>query len=207
MRYRVESSPLIPPELQEPYSYLSTALFETRESLHALESLYMDAGLVDLLNRIAPAFFAFVKEVLAHNIILSIARLTDKPEIGGRENLTLSRLVLELSDQKYSELRTQLDGKCKRIEEMRDPIRLYRNKLLAHADRAECLNANSKLGENISIMFIRELLKEIGDFLNTFDFAFTKSETSYDEPIDTYENVTAFIDYLRKTCEGRSAAE
>jgi hypothetical protein len=104
MRYRVKSSPLIPPELQEPYGYLSTALFQTRESLHALESLYMDAGLVDPLNRIAPGFFAFVQELLAHNIILSIARLTDKPEIGGRENATLSRLVQELSKQNYPEL-------------------------------------------------------------------------------------------------------
>jgi hypothetical protein len=64
----------------------------------------MDAGLVDPLNRIAPGFFAFVQELLAHNIILSIARLTDKPEIGGRENATLSRLVQELSKQNYPEL-------------------------------------------------------------------------------------------------------
>jgi hypothetical protein len=205
MRYRVESSQLIPPELQEPYSYLSTALFETRESLHALENLYMDAGVIDLLNRIAPAFFAFVKEVLVHNIILSIARLTDKPQTGGQENLSLSRLVFELSDQKYSELRTQLDEKSKRIEEMSCPIRLYRHKLLAHADRAEVLKENTSLGEKISISVFRELVNEVADFLNMFNFAFTKSETSYDEPIDTYGNVRDFIAYVQKTRKAPAA--
>ena len=198
MRHRVEASPLIPEELRKLYGYLSSALFEARESLHALENLYMDAGVVALLNRTAPAFCILVEEVLVNNIILSIARLTDQPQIGQHENLTLSRLVLELSEQKYPELRAQLDEKCKRIEEMSNPVRLYRHKLLAHADKAECLKANTNLGDEIFISLIRELIKEIGDFLNTFDYEFTKSETSYDEPISTYEGVTDFIAYLQK---------
>jgi AbiU2 len=198
MRHRVKASPLIPEELRELYGYLSSALFEARESLHALENLYMDAGVVALLNRTAPAFFILVEEVLVNNIILSIARLTDQPQTRQHENLTLSRLVLELSERKYSDLGAQLDEKCKRIEEMSNPVRLYRHKRLAHADKAVCLKANMSLSDEISISLIRELIKEIADFLNTFDYEFTKGETSYDEPISTYEGVTDFIAYLQK---------
>jgi AbiU2 len=127
---RINPSPLIPQQLRELYGYLSGALIETYEAFCALQRLYMDEDVVASMNSTAAEFFAFVKEVLAQHIILSIARLTDKPQTGGQDNSTLSRLVLELSDQKYSELRTQLDEKCKRIEQMRDPIRLYRNSCL-----------------------------------------------------------------------------
>ncbi len=92
----------------------------------------MDKDVVALNeSQCSPEFFVLLQELLTHNIFLCIARLTDKPEVGGRENLTLSRLVRELSDQKYSELRSRLDEKCKKIEELSDPVRLYRHKLLA----------------------------------------------------------------------------
>ena len=134
------------------------------------------------------------------NIILSIARLTDKAESGRKppqENLTLSRLVLELSDPKYSELRTGLDEKCKRIEEMSDPIRSYRHKVLAHADKVECLKPNTEVGKDISIKLIREVLEQIADFLNAFDYEFTKAEVHYPStPRDVTED---FIVYLQKS--------
>lgn len=75
----------------------------------------MNKDVVALMNRVAPEFFVLLRELLAHDIFLCIARLTDKPEVGRRENLTLSRLVLGLSDQKYSTLRSRLDQKCKKI--------------------------------------------------------------------------------------------
>ena len=159
----------------------------------------MNDDVVASLNSTAPDFFALLQQLLVHNIFLCIARLTDKPEIGGRENLTLSRLVLELSDQKYSELHIRLDEKCKRIEDMSVPVRLYRHKLLAHADRVECLKANTDLGEKITIKLIRELLEQIGAFLNTFDFEFTNAETDYPDFVRTHSDVTNdLIAYLRK---------
>jgi AbiU2 len=197
---RVEPSPSIPQELRKLYGYLSSALTEAHESLRALERLYLNDDVVALLNSTAPEFFALLQQLLVHNIILYIARLTDEPETGGRENLTLSRLVLELSsNQKYSELRTRLDEKCKRIEKMSCPIRLYRHKLLAHADRVEGLTPNTKLGKEISILTFRKLLKQIADFLNTFDYEFTNAETDYADLIRTHGDVTNdFIAYLRK---------
>jgi hypothetical protein len=62
-----------------------------------------------------------------------------------------------------------LDDKCKKIEELSDLVRLYRHKLLAHADKVECLKENTDLGEKIPIKLVRELLEQIADFLNTFD--------------------------------------
>lgn len=199
IRHRVNPSASIPQELGEPYGYLSSALIGTYESLHALERLYMDAGVVALLNSTAPEFFVLLRELLVDNIILSIARLTDKATTGGQENWTLSRLVLKLSDQKYSELHTRLHEKYQRIEKMSRPITLYRHKLLAHADRVECLKANTELGKKISIKFIRELLEQIADFLNTFDYEFTNATTDYADLIRTHRDVTNdFIAYLRK---------
>ena len=158
----------------------------------------MDEGVVALLNGTeAPEFFVLLQGLLVDNIILSIARLADKAESGTRENLTLSRLVQELSDnQKYSELRTRLDEKCTRIEKMSCPIRLYRHKLLAHADRVESLNPNTEVGKDISIKLIREVLEQIADFLNTFDYEFTNAETHY--PSAPQDVTDDFIAYLQK---------
>jgi HEPN superfamily AbiU2-like protein len=162
----------------------------------------MNKDVVALLNSTAPDFFVLVQELLVNNIILSIARLTDKPGSGRKppqENLTLSRLVLELSEQKYPELHTRLDEKWKRIEKMSCPIRLYRHKLLAHADRVECLKANTDLGEKITIKLIRELLEQIAAFLNTFDFEFTNAETDYPDLVRTHSDVANdLIAYLRR---------
>jgi hypothetical protein len=201
IRHYVNPPAAIPRELGELYGYLSGALIGTYQSLNALERLYMDAGVVALLNRTgAPEFFVLLQEFLVDNNILSIARLTDKPKSGRKppqENATLSRLVRELSEQKYSELHTRLNEKWKRIEKMTCPIRLYRHKLLAHADKVECLNANTELGKDISIKFIREVLEQIADFLNTFDHEFTKGgETDYPgAPRDVTDD---FIAYLQK---------
>jgi AbiU2 len=198
-RIRINPSEKIPQELKELYRYLSGALVEAHESFLALEKLYMNKDVVASMNSTAPEFFFLLQELLTHNTFLCIARLTDKPEVGRRENLTLSRLVLELSDQKYSELRSRLDEKCKRIEELSDPVRLYRHKLLAHADKVERLKENTDLGEKIPIKLVRELLEQIADFLNTFDFEFTNAETDYPSLVRDYRDVTEdLIAYLRK---------
>jgi hypothetical protein len=57
---------------------------------------YMNKNVVALMNSTAPEFFVLLQELLAHNILLCIPRLTDKHEVGRRENLRLSRLVVEL---------------------------------------------------------------------------------------------------------------
>jgi hypothetical protein len=87
----------------------------------------------------------------------------------------------------------------KRIEKMSSRVRLYRHKLLAHADKVECLKANTKLGKNITIKFIRQLLKQIADFLNTFDCEFTTIRNDYADLVRSHRDVTKdFIAYLRK---------
>src|SRR5207249_4156358 len=96
IRYRVNPSAKIPEELGKPYGYLSGALIGAYQSFNTLERLYMDEGVVALLNGTeAPEFFVLLQGLLVDNIILSIARLADKAESGTRENLTLSRLVQE----------------------------------------------------------------------------------------------------------------
>jgi hypothetical protein len=191
----------VPKEHQKLYGHLSGALTETYESLHALERLYMSDVVVARLNSAAPEFFALVRQLLIHNIILCIARLTDKRQNGKRENLTLSRLLLELSDdQKYSNLSARLDEKWKRIEKMSYRVHLYRHKLLAHADKVECLKANTKLGKKITIKFIRQMLKQIADFLNTFDYEFTNVRNDYPVFVRERRDVTKdFIAYLQKS--------
>ncbi len=83
IRYRVNPSASIPQELGELYGYLSGALIGAYQSFNTLERLYMDADVVALLNRTgAPEFFVLLQELLVDNIILCIAKLTDKPESG-----------------------------------------------------------------------------------------------------------------------------
>jgi len=193
----------IPKEHQKLYGYLSGAVTETYESLRAVEKLYMNDVVVARLNSAAPEFFALVRQLLIHNIILCIARLTDRPKTFGRENLTLSQLLLELScDQRCSNLEARLDKKWKRIEKMSRRVQSYRHKLLAHSDKAECLKANTKLGKNITIKFIRQLLKQIADFLNTFDYEFTHAKNDYPVLVRERQDVTRdLLAYLRSNIE------
>jgi AbiU2 len=177
----VKPDPRLPAHLAKIYGTLAGSLIDAYQLFDDLVYLYATSpDCVELLNETAPAFFARYQHLLAIALISSISRLADSPTSGSRknpqENLTLE-LLLSLDDSddpKQRKLRAKLDKLWKRLHKDSDPIRRYRHKRIAHADRAEYLRPRKKLAKGITIRRFGRVLNDIARFLNEFDCFFTK---------------------------------
>ena len=86
-------------------------------------------------------FWNRVQGWMGSAIVLSIARLTDQPEMGKRRNLTLETL---LDDPRLSgQLRGELRGELKSIRESAEEIRKHRNRAVAHRDKPTALGQDA----------------------------------------------------------------
>lgn len=57
-----------------------------------------DKETLDLLNHAAPAFFHNLQRLMWEDVLLHLCRLTDPPKSAGKDNLTLMRIPLLISD-------------------------------------------------------------------------------------------------------------
>ena len=90
---------------------------------------------VALLNEAAPNFFGIVQNVMWEDCIVHVARLTDPPQSGRRENLTIRALPDLVSPQFEEEIKTLVTEARKNAEFCRD----WRNRRNAHHDCALAL--------------------------------------------------------------------
>jgi len=134
---------------------------------------------IELLNKSAGTYFSVPQRVLLNDILISIGRLTDKPKMGNRENLSLGQLILQLDSTKYSSLISDLNLKLKDIEKFSDEIRKHRNKRLAHRDFDIALKNATPLAP-ITIKMIKDSLEGIREFMNLCEIYFLDSETAYE---------------------------
>jgi len=92
-------------------------------------------------------FFADLGEVVREYIMLQMCRLMDPPETpikgGPAENLTLKNLLKTLPLS--SAVKSKVQQKVNRMEEICIPLREARNKIIAHMDKQTAL-ANKSLG-------------------------------------------------------------
>jgi hypothetical protein len=127
----------IPSDIDEIYM----ALFQEVSHLHrkwgVFRHLYVSGQeIVDLINDAGHDFFGITQTLLAHDIVLTIARLTDPKQSAGRDNLCLEQLINFIDVSQHGQLRQNIE----RIYSVSKPkfsfAKIYRNKLIAHNDFA-----------------------------------------------------------------------
>ncbi|HWE37831.1 MAG TPA: hypothetical protein VG406_14780 [Isosphaeraceae bacterium] len=129
-----------PPTLSTVYEAIESDVIQLHFRYKLFKQLYATQATVDILNVVAPALFAEVRQIMLENIMMVISQLTDPPTSRGPkgatlENLTMRRLV-ETIDAQETGLADRLG--VPRLLEMLDghaePIRTVRNRMLAHND-------------------------------------------------------------------------
>ena len=113
-----------------------TALFHEVAILHIYWSEFLelfDANekRIDLLNRAAPGFFRMLQGQQFETNMSHLARLTDTPETGSKQNLTVRSLPDLVSDQ---HVKGQLIALVKEVKEKTKFCKDWRNKRFAHSD-------------------------------------------------------------------------
>ena len=127
----------IPSNIHEIYEALFHPVCHVHREWGVFRHLYVSGQeIADVIKDAGGDFFGITKTLLAHDIILTIARLTDPKQSVGRENLCLEQLIHSVDASLYSQLRDNIE----RIYSQSKPnfafAKTYRNKLLAHYDLA-----------------------------------------------------------------------
>ena len=104
-------------------------------------------------------FWNRVQHWMVSEIILSISRLTDPPEMGKRRNLTLEAL---LDDPRLSgQLRCKLGCELKSIRKLVEKIRKHRNRDVAHRDERTALGQD--VLPTLQVGQIRDIISRLQD--------------------------------------------
>lgn len=132
---------------------------------------------IELLNETAPYFFRMLQDDLWDVTLLHIARLTDPPKTGNKENLTIQNFPSLVDDAKTKETLVALLAIAKdKTEFCRD----WRNRYIAHNDLDIALERSANALADGSRLKVKEALKAIADVMNAIDFHYFHSETRFD---------------------------
>jgi hypothetical protein len=115
-----------------------------------------------------------------HDTVLAIARLTDRSEIRGRENLVLCQLVEKLDSSSYPDLMERLKVCLGAIDSKCEVFRTKRNRQVAHSDLMAALKVESDPLPGISRAMVEDALKAIREYMNEFENYFSNSTMAYE---------------------------
>lgn len=104
----------------------------TRREIHR-KLFHSDHG-PSLLKPHGQMFWGQIDHILVSDIVMVLARMTDAPEISGKETLSL-RTIFSLLPPEHSGLKAELCVAREKARMAIEPIRNYRDTQLAHRDR------------------------------------------------------------------------
>jgi hypothetical protein len=154
------------------------------------EQLFSEKQRFEILKATAASLFGYIQDLMLHDIILGIARLTDPPKSSGRENLSLDSLLAEIDD---SSVRTEVSEIISKIKTKTEAVRVWRNKKLAHNDLAKAIGGNPL--PPIYIAELSEVLKLTSQIPNIFYKRFQDTEVAYRDCV-TSEDGDSLMFYL-----------
>jgi len=159
--------------------------------------LYSDSETIALLNNTAPSYFRICQDVLLDDIMLSICRLTDPAQTGGKTNLSLRRLVDNIEANKNDKLKDIV----KKILDLAEPnfefARDHRNRRIAHNDLQTRMKTHLEPLSSYTNDKVNDALKNIGNVMNVVQHHYESSETLYSHCISP-DDGNDLLYWLRK---------
>lgn len=168
----------------EPLGKEFSALWQELAWLFSKWSEYLalfDAGSsrIDIMKNSAPLFFRLVQDSLFEGVILQIARLTDPPRTGTKENLTIKRLPTMVDDE---ELERQLEEAIEEVMDATEFCRDWRNRRFAHRDLRLAIEDGITPLLPASRVGVTDALTLIAKVLNLVQLFYKDSSTIFDLP-------------------------
>lgn len=155
---------------------------------------------IELLNWAAGEFFGLLDDVIRHDVVMRIARLTDPARSMGHDNVSLERIVDGLNQHVEPSFVKELRVKLQELRTYCEPIRQLRNRFLAHEDMASALKYHPDPLPGISRAFIEGALKQTRDIMGHMEQKFLGSPTSH-EYIISFANAERLVFVLESARE------
>jgi AbiU2 len=148
---------------------------------------------IELLNQAAGHFFGLIQEIMLEDVVLHLARLSDRERTAGRDNLSLQRLPALVLDGK---LASEVAELTKRALNACKFTRDWRNRHLAHRDLNLALASSVDPLPGVSRAEIETALVSIRSVLNRISKHYMDSETAYQLVIANGRDASALIRYI-----------
>ena len=152
---------------------------------------------VGVLNRHLGRFFGLTEYLLRDMAILTLARLLDPGEMGGRAkrtNVSILRAIDELKLQKSDPSSKHIASQLKQLRKTAKPIVAHRNRRIAHNDCATKLRESLLPGVPIARM--EKAVREVAALVSDISVAAGRGEVVFDGiteaeeyTVDVLENV------------------
>jgi hypothetical protein len=187
---------------EEPGRQFS-ALWQELADIHSkwgefIELFSKTEARIDLLNRAAPAFFGMLQNEMWENILLHLARLTDKPKTVGKSNLTVQNFPAMISDASVcATVEALIEVAVERTEFCRD----WRNRVIAHQDLDLALDRPPAVLQTGSKVDVDAALEALVNIMDEVSIHFTKSGVGFDShspPGGAFELLTVLADGVRE---------
>lgn len=165
------------PDWLPVYAALSWELVRLHAKWGEYRKLYAHSPeRIELLNGTAAFFFGVVQDVLWDDVILGLARITDKPVTSKKQNLTIQRLASMLPEPEMAiQVKELVDVAVAKAAS----IKPWRDKRLAHNDLDLALEVSSELLPGISRQYIEDALEAVAAVLNHIQRHYYDTETAY----------------------------
>ncbi|MER9936508.1 hypothetical protein [Mesorhizobium sp. M0088] len=142
---------------------------------------------VDLLNKAGGTFIRVAQDCIFDQVILAIARLTDKPEIAGKQTLTVRRLATLISDAALADaVRAKVDLAMTAQDFCRD----WRNNRIGHNNLDMRINPNARALLPATRLKVDAALTSLAEVLNLIASRLLDSETAYDHIVTPLPDAT-----------------
>ena len=140
-------------------------------------ALFAKPNRIDLLNKAAPDFFGRLQYALLDDVMLHLARLTDKAATGKKSNLSIKGLVQLLPDQDLQKgLATLIDAMDGKVAPCRD----WRDRRIAHNDYALAVGRSATPLQSASRASIRESIDAVAGVVGTISIYYFAAAMGYD---------------------------
>lgn len=131
---------------------------------------------IDLMNRTAPFFFFVAQKILWENVLLGIARITDRPLIQGKKTVTIKAIPQFISDSNF---RNEIEKKIEIVLSESKFCRDWRNRHIAHKDYSLSIDKNAAPLEPANRLKVEDSFQAIFSVMNALSQKYLQSTTAY----------------------------
>lgn len=173
----------VPDSIREVYETLQSELVWIHGRWKIYRQLFGSNSLrIDLLNETAGTFFSQLQRLWADYVVLEICRLCDPIQTtkSGPENLVMRQIPNLLDRQEHDDLVRNLIEIQGQIDVAIKPLRVRRNKKIAHNDLGCSLYSKETPIPGVSRKMIEDCLHLLRQYMNATGMYFGEPEMAYE---------------------------
>lgn len=195
----------LPQGLREVYRPIEDEVTLLHFQWHDYKTLFGTDEAVGFLNSVAPVFFADVQWLLWHHMLLQISRITDPPQTGGKENLTILRLADLIPRTEPVSLAASVRDLVKDAMDKAKFARDVRNANIAHASLPPSAGGKPRVLPPFGQPEILAAIESLEKPLDVIRVHYYNSAVSWTHWSDTAGGVNTMLHYLKAGVEAERA--